>query len=508
MSQNKAKKGIKNTIISLLCEGIILLLGLLVPRIIIISYGSDVNGLLSSTTQLLSYLTLFETGMSAVMNNTLYKAFSCDDKNQISYIYSSGRKYFRKIGINYGLALLVSAIFFTIFIKTNLSKGIVFSVVLLSGINSLITFYFLTSIICVISSDGNYYFVAWMNLLTKVLSYGVTIIAALLTFNIVLIKLLGVVVTIIIILSYRLYFRSKYKWIEKVKNPSIEIFKQRKYFVVHQIASLLFSATDITLLSLIADLTIVSIYTVYNYVVAAIQTVMESITSSFIFALGQAYSEDISKYKKIHDTFKLFYIQLYFMLITIAYVLYIPFVKIYTRGADVEYADPIIALLFCIISLLNSCRRIDNKLAEISWYVKQTMSHTIIEALLNLSVSLILVFPLKIYGVLIGTITAILFRVVIGPYYSEKKILKRKIIHGYKHALVNWFIFAGFAFIKRYVLIDMVNYFDLIICGLLCAIIICPTYLLINGLFFKNEYKYIRFYLKDSKHNLTIKKST
>ena len=41
--------------------------GLIIPRLFISAYGSEVNGMVSSINQFLSYITFFEAGLSGVV---------------------------------------------------------------------------------------------------------------------------------------------------------------------------------------------------------------------------------------------------------------------------------------------------------------------------------------------------------------------------------------------------------------------------------------------------------
>jgi O-antigen/teichoic acid export membrane protein len=490
MSSQRVKKGKRNIIFSFGSSMLILVLGLIVPRIVVISYGSEVNGLLSSTTQLLHYLAIFEAGLASVMRNSLYGEIAADNRKNVSGIFSAGTKYYRRVSAYYFSCLIIASVIFAFAIRSQLPRMTIFLVVMLSGMSSVITFYFLSSIKNVIEADGNYYFIAVLDLILRVLNYGVTIAAALLHFDVVVIKALALVATIINILIYRIYFKRKYGWIDKKEEPQLHRFKQRKFYIVHQLASLLFSTTDVTLLTFFANLTVVSIYTVYNSVTSAIQTLMNSISSSLVFALGQTYNEDLKKYSKLHDAIKCFYIQVNFILITICYFMFIPFVNVYMRGADADYADKWVALLFCLISLLNSCRMLDNNLASISFRMKETMNHVIIEAVINLIVSVSLIWKMGIYGVLLGTCCAILYRVAVAPYYSEKHILHRPIFNGYKHAIVNWAIFAGMYFVRDRIPIAADSYFGLVKIAFVIGIIVAAVYLLINAIFFRQEYSY------------------
>ena len=59
----KQSKIFKNIVTGFGGQLIAIILGLVVPRLFISSYGSDVNGLLSTITQLFTYLALLEAGI-------------------------------------------------------------------------------------------------------------------------------------------------------------------------------------------------------------------------------------------------------------------------------------------------------------------------------------------------------------------------------------------------------------------------------------------------------------
>ena len=80
MEKNKKEKVgdnmkliIKNIGSSLLLQLVTIICGFIVPRLIISNYGSDVNGLVTSITQFLAYITLLEAGFGPVVKSLLYK---------------------------------------------------------------------------------------------------------------------------------------------------------------------------------------------------------------------------------------------------------------------------------------------------------------------------------------------------------------------------------------------------------------------------------------------------
>lgn len=71
----------------------------IIPKIILTYFGSDVNGLVSSITQFLSYITLIEGGVTGVVMASLYKPLVNNDNKKISAIIKTSQKFYKKVGI-------------------------------------------------------------------------------------------------------------------------------------------------------------------------------------------------------------------------------------------------------------------------------------------------------------------------------------------------------------------------------------------------------------------------
>ena len=78
---------------------------------------------------------------------------------------------------------------------------------------------------------------------------------------------------------FEIYIRLKYKWIDLKVQPDEKAINQKNSVLVHQIATLVFSNTDMIILSVINGLKAVSLYTVYNYIYTTV-----FFTSTFDFA--------------------------------------------------------------------------------------------------------------------------------------------------------------------------------------------------------------------------------
>ena len=91
----------KNIICSVLLQIVTIASGFVIPKVILVYFGSSVNGLISSINQFLNYIQLLEGGLSGVIMAALYKPLANHDKEKISGIVKAAQSFFQKIGIIY-----------------------------------------------------------------------------------------------------------------------------------------------------------------------------------------------------------------------------------------------------------------------------------------------------------------------------------------------------------------------------------------------------------------------
>ena len=88
----------KNTISSFVFQATTIICGLIVPRLILKNYGSDVNGLVNSIKQFLSIISFLELGVGAVVQSSLYKPIAEKDEKKINKVLTSANHFFNSIG--------------------------------------------------------------------------------------------------------------------------------------------------------------------------------------------------------------------------------------------------------------------------------------------------------------------------------------------------------------------------------------------------------------------------
>ncbi|MBQ8322892.1 MAG: hypothetical protein IJX91_02880 [Clostridia bacterium] len=121
MAQTALKKVKLNFIFGVIGQIITLIIGVLLPRLFIMSFGSEVNGFINSINQVFVYVSLLEAGVGTASLQALYIPVGKGDKNKINGILSATHRFYTKTAIGYLLIIVVLAFLYPLLIKTTLS---------------------------------------------------------------------------------------------------------------------------------------------------------------------------------------------------------------------------------------------------------------------------------------------------------------------------------------------------------------------------------------------------
>ena len=96
---NNRTKVIKNLFFGFLSQILSIIFSLVIPRLFLLNYGSETNGLMSSIGQVFAYLTLLETGVGWATVQDLYMSIGLNDKQAISSTLSAISRYYKKLAV-------------------------------------------------------------------------------------------------------------------------------------------------------------------------------------------------------------------------------------------------------------------------------------------------------------------------------------------------------------------------------------------------------------------------
>ena len=136
MSNSRTKNAILNIAFSLILQIVSFARGLILPRVIIPAYGSDANGLISSITQFLAYISLLEAGVGSIFRTSLYKPLAKGDMDGISGIINEHKRFYRKIGIIFVFYVIALCAFYPLIAKTDVSQPYIVSLILILSVST------------------------------------------------------------------------------------------------------------------------------------------------------------------------------------------------------------------------------------------------------------------------------------------------------------------------------------------------------------------------------------
>lgn len=481
-----------NLLSGVLSQVVLIALSFLLPRLYLENFGSEVNGVLSTIKQIFVYMLLLESGVGLATTQALYKPVAQKNYNKISSVISATHSYYVKVGIIYLAIVFLIAVVYEFVIPTSIDAGVIFGIVILTALPALFSFFVQAKYRILLEVDGRRYVITNSEIILQILSNVVKMLVIILTNNLLLMQLSYCILSLLQLLYIYIHAKKRYSWLNIKSKPDYEAISQRKSVLVHQVSGMVFNNTDVLLLSFLCDFRVVSVYTIYNIFFSQIQTFITSITSGFSFALGQMFHTDREKFIKVYNVYETLYIMIAFIIYTLMAVFLLPLIQIYTKGInDANYTNVYLLILFVIMNLLANGKLPSNHVLEFSGKFEETRSHAILEMIINILVSIVSIINWGICGAIFGTIVALLYRGTMMIYYSNKKVLERKIFDTYKTWFVNGLVFI---FVMSVFFVDSfagLSFLNLLIKGIIHSLWIIPLYIGVNFVFFRKTFKNI-----------------
>lgn len=458
--------------------------GLILPRFVLQNFGSEVNGLVASVTQLLGYTALLEGGIGGVMKAALYKPLANEDEVGISGIFYQISRTFRKLSFTYICFAVILSIAMKFFVDTQYDWFFVFSMVLILSTNTFFSYYVGLPHRLLMTADQKLYIIKFTQIITTVLNLLLCLLVMDLGGGIHLVKLTSVVVFLLNPLVQRLYVKRHYQLFRNVAADNTQHIQKRDG-AIHHLAYFIHRNTDVVILSLLGSLHTVSVYTVYNTVIYVLEQLLGSISSGISGLVGRLIArKEIVELNRIVDRYEACNNMLATGVATVCAILILPFVSIYTGGVtDAQYHQPVFAMLMIAGSYAYSIRHPFGCVVSAAGHYKETKTGAIGEVAINLVLTLVLVKPLGLIGVALGTVVAMSFRTIHTVWYLSKHILQRPVWRFLLKLVCNLAV-SGILInrIPVWVNIAAADILGLFVCAIKVSVIVFPTFMVANAL--------------------------
>lgn len=480
----RGKKALKNTIALMIKQVVTIVCGFIISRIIIINYGSDTNGLISSITQFLAYVSLLEVGIGPVIKAALYKPIAKKDKKEIEGILRSSEKFFRKISYIFVIYIIILCIILPNIIQSDFDNMYIISLIIILAIVTFMEYFFGITYTLYLQAEQKTYISSYIQVLTTILNAIAVVILASTNVNIQWLKLGSAIVLIFRPILQNIYVHKKFNI--NLKNGDEDyIIPQKWYGMAQHIASIVHNNVGTVVITLFCHISEVSVYSVYIYIISGIKNFIQSFSSGVEASFGNMIANN-EKYN-LNTKFRAYEL-LYFTIVTIIFagtmVLILPFVSVYTRGVeDANYYRPIFAYIIVLGEYIYTLRLPYSMLAFVSGKFKENQKWDWVEAIISLIIALILVGKFGISGVAIAILISMIFRTIVYIVYTSEEILFRKVHIGMRKFIIGIIEILAISFtLKNITTLQMQSYFTWIIYGIIVVFISAIIIILTNSI--------------------------
>ncbi|OME82136.1 hypothetical protein BK120_15810 [Paenibacillus sp. FSL A5-0031] len=441
----RTKKAILNTFASFILQIVTFIIGLIIPVLIIDTYGSSLNGLRASIAQFIGYLYIIEMGLGGALTFALYQPIVENNILKINSILSAAKKSYYETGVYFSVLVVSMMIIYPLFVVSDdINRYEVMLLILALGVPNVINLFTISKYNVLITASQYNYVISFTRIIYLCINTVIILVLVKLNLNISLVYLFSTVASLFQMLIIKLYTKSKYKYIDLNVKPDNSAISKRYDVLLHQISAMVVFGSPVILLTLICTLEDVSVYSIYSMIFWGINMIVGVFNSGFTAGFGQIIAQkDHIKLKKTYSQYEFAFYNIITFVYSCVLILGIPFIEIYTKNiTDVNYVDPLILYLFIIIGILNNWKLPQSTIINAAGHYKETRNRAILEAVITLVASTILVIYFGLIGALIGSIIGLVYR-SIDLFY-----IKRITDIGFKNTFIRIlriFVIGGFA---------------------------------------------------------------
>lgn len=504
---SRKKKLVLNTSSSLLFQITTIICGFILPRLILASFGSEVNGLVNSISQFLAIISFLELGVGAVIQSSLYKPLAKHDTDQISRVIVSGQKFFSKLAT---ILLIYVVILMGIYpLIANQQFGFLYSATLIAAISIsyFAQYYFGIVNRLLLTADQKGYVSYIVQTVTLILNTAACFILIKLGAGIHIVKLVTSLIYVVRPLALAIYVKRHYNLNWKIQYTE-EPIKQKWNGVAQHIAAVVLDGTDSIVLTVFSDLKDVSIYSVYNTVNSGVKQLLLSMTNGIQSLMGEMWAkQELQELKQFFGWVEWSLHTGTILVFGITSALILPFVEVYTRGlSDANYIQPLFAMLIVAANAGHCFRLPYNVMILAGGQYKQTQSNYLISAALNIIISVAAVRAWGLVGVAIGTVIAMFYQTIWMAWYNSKNLIQWPFKKFLKQAFVDGLIVGLLHLIihlpavEAWFLMKSVTYVSWIVLAIKISVLAICISAVINMVLYRNYMKQIAEKIRNRVH--------
>ncbi|MCR5232231.1 MAG: hypothetical protein K6B64_06260 [Acholeplasmatales bacterium] len=372
-----------------------LIMGLIVPYVVLSTYGSEVNGLTSTIKQIILLSSLASAGITTAATYSLYKPIQEKDTDKIADIIKSVQHAYGIISLISLVVCILSSFILAVFQKGNMSSFFVLIACLLTSFNTLIDLYFTATTSVLLTAIQDKYLISIGMLITTLIMYCGQILICVINLHFIFLYTTSVVGTICKVIFLRYYYNKKKQELGIDKTSGLGghkfIFRNVGYAFANEVAHTVNVASQSVIITVLYGLAESSVLSVYMMVVNSLSLIAQVVYSSFGPSFGAVVAEN--NIKKTNDVFEIFQytmIALNTFLYMCAIPLFIPFVEIYTENVqDIQYVSKILVVESILYGVFYAARVPYNIVVSATGKFKKSAIQTSITCVVTLGIAVV-----------------------------------------------------------------------------------------------------------------------
>lgn len=470
--------------IKMLLSGI---LSMICTRVILLSYGSDFNGVNSTASQFVSLLLIIEGGFTLATNVALLKPIAEHDVEYINGILAATHRKFIIVALLFFTIGVSGSFFYSIIINSNLSRSLIFGIFTMLIIPYVIDFLFSAHYKAWLQSDQKEYLINLISLISITISYSITIIVAYNRSPMWMIRFVSMLCSTITNLCFAIYCKMKYKELDLKVEPNFQAISGSKDVLIAQIGWTTYSSMPLLLISAMASegALVASVYAVYNSIVSIIKSLLTSISNAPRFGLGILINKDDKDH--IYKTFleyQLFIIGLSGFLLSVTLSLIIPFVKLYTSGVtDIDYVNYFIPVALILNAFSQYGHIPSGQIIQMSGHFRLIRNIQLLKLIIMIPTFALGAIFGGIYGILIAYIVCEVYVFFMEIRFCYSRYFKRPIKDFVFQYISNFLLMSTLSVIGIRFVPEVKNYFQFILWGIFFMIVYGLLFLGMNLIF-------------------------
>ena len=511
----RTKKSAINMATALISQCILILLGFISRRVMIDSIGVEYLGINGLMNNILIILSLAESGVGVAMVYALYKPLADNDIPRIRALMNFYKNTYRALAVFTALLGLSIFPFLDLLMKDNTVKNA--SIIYLMFLFSSVSSYLYSYKISMNNADQNKYLSTIFNTVTQILVLIVKVMILYLTQNYILFLSIDIGSTLIKNIIFSKMIDKRYPYLRdktKVKldyETKMSLYSNIKALFLGKIGYIISTSSDNLVISSMINIKTVGLYSNYSTLTSSVSGFVGIFISSISASIGNLMAKESKE--KVYEVYKVtsfINFWLYGFSSICLFCLSDSFIELWL-GQEYILGKATVLLIVLNFLIEGLMAPIDSIKSAAGLY-RPDRFIPIIVALVNFIISIVLVKPLGLVGVFIGTlVSTILFSFWIKPIIVYRNIFKisyKEYFVDFANRIISIFFIGGVCYWLNNLIFTKHSFINFI--GELLICIIVPNLILIiftrNTSEFNYLYGVVKSMINEFKNKLIINK--